>query len=350
MSFAYVFPGKKGDNVAHIDRAIAQNLALLFSTVSGIRDGQSDAIHDARVATRRLRAALPIAWAGSPVTTWRETAETIRRFGRDLGRVREVDVALEQLPALEARVPTAGASIAILRQELARQQADKHRRLIKTLEQLLLERIQPTQVVPAPALSLLADRRWPFVERVIVEHADSLHAAIVHASGVYFPNRAHRVRVETKKLRYILELTSHAAPARAAVKRLKRLQEILGHLHDQQVLVDTVDSAKGIGGDRRLMVASLRGACDELFQQYLTRRESLLDVCRQVRTAALLGEWRPVTVAEVLWKAGAVAVPPLVLWLTRPRRPATTPADRPAAAVGHVDAFRHSSTERVGVK
>ena len=53
------------------------------------------------------------------------------------------------------------------------------------------------------------------------------------ASGVYLPKRAHRVRVETKKLRYVLELVGSAESA-AMVKRLRRAQEVLGQLHDHQ--------------------------------------------------------------------------------------------------------------------
>lgn len=302
-----------------LDRTVSKNLDILLSTVSGIRDGQTDAIHAARVATRRLRAALPLAWAESPKTAWLESAETIRQLGRDLGRIREVDTALEQLPGLEARVPLCAPPIAVVRQELARLQARQHRQLVKNLEELHLDRLPRKQVIPPSRFSLRGDRRWRAVERAIVEHCEQLHRAIEHASGVYFPKRTHRVRVVVKKLRYVLELVAHAELARSAVKRFKRTQELLGELHDQQVLLDTVREEKAIGRrDRDLMVASLDARCTELFQDYASRRSSILDLRKRVERAAILGKFQPETVGGVLLKTGAAAVPSILLWLTRP--------------------------------
>ena len=315
-----------------IDQTVSKNLAILLSTIPGIRDGESDAIHAARVATRRLRAAVPLAWADSPKTAWRESAEAIRDFGRDLGRVREVDVVLEQLPGVEARIPTAASALALVRQELARQQMRQHRRLVKDVEKLPLDQLHPKSLVPASGFTVLPDRRWRAAERAIADHADRLREAIDHASGVYFPNRAHRVRVETKKLRYLLELMGHAAAAKSAVKRLKRTQDVLGDLHDQQMLLETLRSQDAIGrSERDAMTASLDARCHELFTEYLSRRSAVLELCDEVRTAALDGTWRPASVGGVLLRASAAAVPPVLLWLTRPpARP-----ERPAIVKEH---------------
>jgi CHAD domain-containing protein len=314
-------------DVTHIDRAISKNLAVLLSTISGIRNAESEAIHSARVATRRLRAVLPLAWAESPKTSWRESAEIIREFGRDLGRVREVEVVLEQLSGVEARIPTAAPALALVRQELARQQMRQHRRLVKDVEKLPLDQLHPKSLVPASRFTVLADRRWRSVERAIADHADRLREAIDHASGVYFPKRAHRARVETKKLRYLLELMAHAAAAKSAVKRLKRMQDVLGDLHDQQMLVETLGSQDAIRqSERDAMTASLDARCQELFTQYLSRRSAVLELCDEVRTAALGGEWRPASVGGVLLRASAAAVPPVLLWLTRPPSRPNRPA------------------------
>ena len=305
--------------MTRLDRTISDNLAILLSTVPRVRDGESDAIHNARVATRRLRAALPLAWAESPKTAWRDGAEAVRHLGRDLGRVREVDVALERLPALESRIPPFAASIAVIRQELTGRQAKQHRRLVKSLDELPIDTLEPDRLVPRSRVSLREDPRWRAVERALVEHAQRLHQSIHHASGVYFPNRIHRVRVETKKLRYVLELMTHSDAARSAIKRLKRIQRVLGDVHDQQLLLETVrDTAVIRRRERDDIVASIEGRCHELFQDYLADRAPLLELCETVRRAALRQSWRPVTVGDVLLTAGAVAVSPVLLWLTRP--------------------------------
>jgi CHAD domain-containing protein len=320
--------------VRRLDQAISRNLAILFSTISGIRDGQSDAIHDARVATRRLRAALPLAWAESPNTEWASSFETIRQMGKQLGRVREVDVALDALPSLEARVPPAAAAIAELRRELTQRQAKRRRRLIKNVERLSLDRLSTVRLVPGRRLSLARDRRWHAVERAIVDHAESLRQAVIDASGVYFPNRVHRVRVETKKLRYVLELVVRAESS-ALLKRLRRAQEILGELHDHQMLALAVGAASDLNGaDRRLLEASAHARCDELFQDYLRRRPQLLEVCEQASSAAMRDAFRPHSVGEMLVTAGVMAAPSALLWMAR--RTARSVESRPAANVDQI--------------
>ena len=269
------------------------------------------------MATRRLRAALPLAWADSPNTSWVSGFESIRQWGKHLGRVREVDVALEQLPSIEARVPPAAPAIAEVRLRLAQKQSKQRRQLVKNLEHLSLDRLRATWLVPTRGISLLSDRRWHSVERAIVEHAESLLEAVHDASGVYFPKRAHRVRVETKKLRYVLELVGSAESA-AMVKRLRRAQEVLGQLHDHQVLAHSLSSTKRLNEtDRRALLTSVDAKCEELFQLYLTRRSQLVEVSVHARAAATRGAWRPRSFGGMLLTASAMAVPSAVFWIAR---------------------------------
>jgi CHAD domain-containing protein len=58
------------------------------------------------------------------------------------------------------------------------------------------------------------------------------------ASGVYTPHRLHRMRLATKKLRYSIELADAARVASAGdlVETLKTVQDVLGEIHDLEVL------------------------------------------------------------------------------------------------------------------
>ena len=60
------------------------------------RDGHAESIRQARVATRRLREALPLL---APGPRGRALGKTVRRLTRALGPVRELDVALITLIA-----------------------------------------------------------------------------------------------------------------------------------------------------------------------------------------------------------------------------------------------------------
>ena len=63
---------------------------------------------------------------------------------------------------------------------------------------------------------------------------------------------SHRARITAKRIRYLLEPFAAESPeARAAVKRLKQLQELLGELHDAHVLERTLaDAAAEAGAER----------------------------------------------------------------------------------------------------
>ena len=76
---------------------IRQRLAALTRTLPSASSGDVNAIHQARVATRRVRAALPIVTRGS---RRRKLKKSFTRLTRALGGVRELDVALLTLDEL----------------------------------------------------------------------------------------------------------------------------------------------------------------------------------------------------------------------------------------------------------
>src|SRR5688572_4338706 len=98
-----------------VDREFQTNFGILLSSAPGIREGNGGAVHDARVATRRLRALLPIVMAGLPEEQREATSATLRRIGRALGGARDADVSVKQLKALELRIPFAARAITTLR-------------------------------------------------------------------------------------------------------------------------------------------------------------------------------------------------------------------------------------------
>src|SRR5262245_25371418 len=86
---------------------IRQRLQALSRTLPSAASGDVNAIHQARVATRRVRAALPIVTRGS---RRRKLKKSFTRLTRALGGVRELDVAVLTLDELasDASVPREG--------------------------------------------------------------------------------------------------------------------------------------------------------------------------------------------------------------------------------------------------
>ena len=68
---------------------------------AALKDGEVDAIHQARVTTRRLRAALNLLGPVIPAKTQKPVAKTLRRLRRQLGPLRDADVMLGHLGELK---------------------------------------------------------------------------------------------------------------------------------------------------------------------------------------------------------------------------------------------------------
>jgi hypothetical protein len=129
--------------------------------------------------------------------------------------------------------------------------------------------------------------------------------------------------VDAKKLRYALEIAEAARvwPGPPAVSTLKKTQEVLGRLHDRQVLIDMLNKHTEIGSDERRRQSFeqiLEAERDDLHARYIARRPELLAVC----AAAQRLEEPPAGrhgARESLVACGAGALP-VALWiLTRDR-------------------------------
>ncbi len=268
-------------------------LALL-DQLPGVRDGNVDAVHDARVATRRMRALLPILSACYPHTDLKSTARTVKKAGRALGRVRDLDVAIELIGELERTSPAVAERAAEVRRSIAAKQLTARRRLVKEFDGLPLGALKSVAAhLPRArwAVSRVGMRECDGpVRDALREQAAALRQAVEHGSGVYFPKRAHSVRIDAKKLRYVLEMADDPDTiAPDGLKILKKSQEILGRLHDREVLrqrfarlaVNDEDDAS-----LEAALAEIDGECQQLFASYVTRRAALLEVCDSVERFA----------------------------------------------------------------
>jgi CHAD domain-containing protein len=95
-------------------------------------------------------------------------------------------------------------------------------RLIETLDE---QRVSFPSVVmgPRPAHSWRRDLRYTLRDR-----ARMAAEAVDHATGVYFPRRAHAARIAIKKLRYAMEIAEQTATANleGAIRELKKHRPI----------------------------------------------------------------------------------------------------------------------------
>jgi CHAD domain-containing protein len=130
--------------------------------------------------------------------------------------------------------------------------------------------------------------RWALDARVN-RRAIALGHAIDKAGAFYLADRLHVTRIGVKKLRYALELDVEARGLKTTdeLRALKRMQEVLGRLHDMQVLVDHVRRVQAslappdVTTWRNLdaLVTALEQNCRRLHARYVGERQNLLDIC-----------------------------------------------------------------------
>lgn len=198
-------------------------------------------LHDFRVALRRLRSALRSLrpWLGQ---VRKKDERRLKRLARSTTGARDAEVQRAWIEgrrdALAGPRLRAGLELALARLEARARGAPAPERVAGKYDRAAdrisrrLEAEAPPRPVPGqpPRLS-------GALALLLGEQAAALRRQMHAISGPADEARVHRARIEGKRLRYLLEpLRGGRADARTAVDRLKRLQDVLGELHDAHVL------------------------------------------------------------------------------------------------------------------
>jgi CHAD domain-containing protein len=229
---------------------------------AGVRLGDAlAAVHQTRVATRRLR---------SDLRTFREVLhpewdaelrEELGWLGAELGTVRDLDVQLERLTGLVATLPdedrTTGERL-VAERSRRRDEARGHLleamrsdRYPALLDRLVADAREPavlTDAAPAPAAMALAtvmERPWKHLKTAM------------EALGPDSPDAdLHLARIRTKRVRYAAEAVApvFGKSARAFAREAAALQEVLGE-HQDAVVGAAWLRAAAQGGAQRAFVS-----------------------------------------------------------------------------------------------
>jgi CHAD domain-containing protein len=223
----------------------AQVQALQEADIDLRTDGE-DAVHQLRVATRRLRS---IFAAFRPVldrTVTEPVRDELSWLGGELSQARDDEVALghlrellqEQPPELvlgpvAARLQQADlrSAAAGRKQALATVTADRYLRLLDTLHGLLDD---------PPWAPAADDPAGPVLRAAVRTAGKRLRrrlAAAHDAGGDDREAALHAVRIAAKRVRYATEVGAGelGKPAKKLVKKAKRVQTVLGEVQDTTV-------------------------------------------------------------------------------------------------------------------
>ena len=122
-----------------------------------------------------------------------------------------------------------------------------------------------------------------------------MQAAIDNAGGIYLPDRLHEVRIAVKKLRYVLEIARELSRSRASarIRMLKTVQDLLGRMHDLEMLIMRIRALQGsdraptlkVSADLDRLVRRLEMECRQLHVRYMGLKKKLLELCDYVAAA-----------------------------------------------------------------
>ena len=250
----------------------------------GIRKADPVAVHDARVASRRMRELLPLC-----LDQRDERYAEVRELGRRLGQVRDCDVEIDLLNEFEERVPRAAGLLAVRRHSTTLTRETRLRQVIKKLSDS--KKLAALRLPPAHAIQ---DRMWTagWRERLrsrVNERRELAIEALRYATGVYFPNRLHRARIAVKKLRYAAEVarsTGLLSGSSAALRAIRRAQDLLGDIHDRELLrgfLTTRTDSRPDAESASMLLPCVDYEIAWRHRRFLSRRTDLMDACSAVR-------------------------------------------------------------------
>ncbi|HEY6945428.1 MAG TPA: CHAD domain-containing protein [Candidatus Acidoferrum sp.] len=336
-----VTPLSAGTHVEHRDLSFWMDQVL--KELDSVRSSPDmDAVHDLRVAIRRCRSVAAAMEEIDPDPAWPAMRKAARKLFRALGALRDAQVMNEWVKKLGPENDPVRAHLhgsfeskePQLRDAALRAAAKFDAKVWKRLARALRQR---SRLVPAGSLAAecLALERF--------EDARELHAKALRTEK---PKPWHALRIGVKRFRYTVE---SLLPAHYAVwsDDLKRVQDLLGEIHDLDVLLDIVKKADFVETEDSLnlwieIIGREREQCLRTYRQLTLGKTSLWNLWR----SGLPTNGRVEAAAEARLRATARAVDPDVSHSSQISRIAVAIFDA-LERVEAAPAFREPSLRRI---
>jgi CHAD domain-containing protein len=134
------------------------------------------------------------------------------------------------------------------------------------------------------------------LEAWVAHRAARARTRIEDAGALYLPEQLHAVRIAVKQLRYSAELLAEVTDTRIAptIAELKAAQDLLGRLHDLDVLLVHAREAQAsfrvsdLVTSRRMdsVIQVLDVQCRQLHARYVRERAGLLAMTNRMAASA----------------------------------------------------------------
>ncbi|HXG53802.1 MAG TPA: CHAD domain-containing protein [Vicinamibacterales bacterium] len=256
--------------------------------------GDDRGVHQARVASRRLREAVPVLAGALKHSKAGKAQRKIRRLTRALGSVRELDVTLQLLDELSSSDELSKGALQDVRLHVMAERTEKRDAMLAKLVSVDTAKLDKRLASVSEAIAADAQQTWrQALGARLLKRSKLLAAAIDQAGQLYAPEHLHEVRIATKKLRYGVELAadSRLPAANPILRTLKRTQDSLGRLHDLQVLQAHVAAVQAAPAGRAVpheglgaIAGRIEEQCRRLHGKYVAQADALRELTVTIPT------------------------------------------------------------------
>jgi CHAD domain-containing protein len=235
--------------------------------ITGVRNGEDiEHIHRMRVASRRLRAALPLFCTCFPEKQYRLWTAEIRKVTRALGSARDADVQIaflnkylrklqEPVSGPLGSVPSPAGppqhSLDLVLSRLQKKRNGFQEDVIHALDELEGSRVMDEihaacrEILPEHGRIRRRPRMYGLPAVAAARIGRRLLGLFSYEPWVHNPDAVtehHAMRISAKKLRYTMEVYAplYRRQLKKPIARVKKLQDLLGDIHDCDVWIDHI--------------------------------------------------------------------------------------------------------------
>jgi CHAD domain-containing protein len=215
--------------------ALQRGVDALGLSFAGTIKGELEAVHQFRIAVRRLRAVLQLFRPVLQQGWFNRYRAELRLLSRTIGAVRDCDVLWQNIidasPELDPLLRDALAPVYDGLMERRRREHDEASAWLSAPRYQALTQALPAAAVRPGMPSSSIRALLPELVQPLVRAVQRAGAKLNQRSR---PGAFHRLRVKIKPLRYTLEMleSGEGGWPHKAVRRLKAMQETLGAQHD----------------------------------------------------------------------------------------------------------------------
>jgi CHAD domain-containing protein len=224
---------------------LLNHVEALIQETAGVHAGEEDIefIHRARVASRRLRAALPLFQSCLPSRKSSTWLKSIRNVTRALGEARDADVQIECVEAVlsqvtdEAYRPGIRRLLLRLRQKRAGLQPSVVSAMGSLIDAGILDQMRErfaAQAARKDSVYIYTPALYQHSFQSIVTRLDNLLSYDAIVAQPEKVTELHEMRICAKWLRYTMEnfSTLYAGELKPYLQIVRKVQEMLGDIHD----------------------------------------------------------------------------------------------------------------------